>query len=199
MSNIFKKILFIFSIFVFTQNLIANEQIDVKNKLLDKMDKIIIIVQNKNIPISKRNNKIIDLLTPTFDFELMAKLSLGKKAWKELNAENKKKFTKLYVKRMEKSYSSKLDKYSNEVVEVKEIQQPKKNRIYLITDLVNNNKKLEIIYKYYKPKNQKLNKDNWLIYDVEILGVSILKTDKAQFKEFLQTNTIYALMEVISK
>ncbi len=199
MGNIFKKLLFMFGIFIFTQSLIANEQVDVKNKLLSKIDKIIMIVQNENISTSKRNNKIIDLLTPTFDFELMAKLSLGKKAWKELSADDKKTFTRLYVKRMEKSYSSKLDKYSNEKVKVKEIKQPKKNRIHLITDLVNANQKLEIIYKYYKPKKPKKGKDDWLIYDVEILGVSILKTDKAQFKEFLQTKNIYALMKVISK
>jgi len=199
MSNIFKKILFLSSLFIFTQNLVATEQIEVKNKLLNKMDKIITIVQDKNLSTSKRNNKIIDLLTPTFDFELMAKLSLGKKRWKELNTEDKRTFTELYVKRMETSYSSKLDNYNNETVKVREIQQPKKNRIHLITDLVNDNKKLEIIYKYYKPKKQKKDKDDWLIYDVEILGVSILKTDKAQFKEFLQTKSIYDLMEVIYK
>lgn len=199
MRNIFKKFLFICSLFIFTQNLIANEQIEIKNKLLNKMDKIILIVKDKNLSTSSRNSKIIDLLTPMFDFELMAKLSLGKKAWKKLSAEDKRTFTQLYVKRMERSYSSKLDRYSDEKVEIKEIKQPKKNRIYLITDLVNDNKKLEIVYKYYKPKKQKVNKNSWLIYDVEILGVSILKTDKAQFREFLQTKSIYDLMEVIHK
>lgn len=199
MSNIFKNFLFICSLFIFTQNLIANEQIEVKDSLLNKMDKIILIVKDKNLSTSSRNSKIIDLLTPTFDFELMAKLSLGKKAWKKLSAEDKRTFTQLYVKRMERSYSSKLDRYSDEKVKIKEIKQPKKNRIYLITDLVNDSKKLEIVYKYYKPKKQKVNKNSWLIYDVEILGVSILKTDKAQFREFLQTKNIYDLMEVIHK
>ncbi len=199
MSNIFKNFLFICSLFIFTQNLIANEQIEVKDNLLNKMDKIILIVKDKNLSTSSRNSKIIDLLTPTFDFELMAKLSLGKKAWKKLSAEDKRTFTQLYVKRMERSYSSKLDRYSDEKVKIKEIKQPKKNRIYLITDLVNDSKKLEIVYKYYKPKKQKVNKNSWLIYDVEILGVSILKTDKAQFREFLQTKNIYDLMEVIHK
>lgn len=199
MNNIFKKILFICTIFIFTQSIVADEKIEVKDKLLKKLNTIITIVQDKDLVKSGRNNKIINLLTPTFDFELMAKLSLGKKAWKNLNTEDKKIFTKLYVKRMETSYSSKLDKYSNQTIEIKDMQQPKANRIYILTDLVSDSQKLEIIYKYYKPKNQKTDKNSWLIYDVEILGVSILKTDKAQFKEFLQTNSIYDLMEIIYK
>lgn len=199
MNNLLKIILFLSSMFIFTQNIVADEMTDVKDKLMKKIDKIILIVQENNLSTQKRNNKIINLLTPTFDFELMAKLSLGKKVWKELSTEDKKTFTRLYVKRMENSYSSKLDRYSNEKIEVKDIKKPKKNRIYIVTNLINDNKKLEVIYKFYKPKKQKSAKDSWLIYDVEILGVSILKTDKAQFKEFLQTKSIYDLMEVIYK
>ena len=57
---------------------------------------------------------------------------------------------------------------------------------------------MEIVYKFYKPKKPISGKDKWLIYDVEILGVSILKTDKAQFREFLQTKTIFELMKELS-
>jgi phospholipid transport system substrate-binding protein len=128
----------------------------------------------------------------------MAKLSLGK-VWKKLNKSDKKQFVKLYVERMKQSYSSKIDAYSDEKVEVIKIKQPKSNRIELITDLVSKNDKLEISYKYYKPKKQKNGKDRWLVYDVIIIGISILKTDKAQFKEFLQTKTIDDLMEKLIK
>ena len=68
-----------------------------------------------------------------------------------------------------------------------------------MSDLVSDDEKLEIVYKFYKPKRQKESKHSWLIYDVEILGVSILKTDKAQFKEFLQTKSIYELMDLLAK
>ena len=127
----------------------------------------------------------------------MAKLSLGKNVWKQLGEDEQKRFTTLYVKRMEKSYSSKLDAYTDEKVEVKEIIQAKKNRIYLLTDLINGGEKLEITYKFYKPKKKVSTKHDWLIYDVEILGVSILKADNAQFKDFLKTKTIAELMEAL--
>ncbi len=194
----FKKVLFILiSLTILNQNLMANEQKNLKEHFLKKIAEVIVIVKNKENNKSMRNSKIVATLTPMFDFELMAKLSLGK-TWKTLTAIEKKKFVSLYVERMKKSYSSKIDSYSDEKVEISSLIQPKNNRIKLITNLVSQNEKLEVVYKFYKPKKQKTNKDRWLVYDVIILGVSIIKTDKAQFKEFLQTNNISELMKQIS-
>jgi ABC-type transporter MlaC component len=64
---------------------------------------------------------------------------------------------------------------------------------------VSQTQKLEIAYKFHKPKVPLASKDKWLIYDVEILGVSILKTDMAQFKEFLQTKSMAELMDALEK
>ena len=181
------------SLFMFTQNLLADEQEILKKHFLSKIDTVISIVENKNIDKVTRNSNIVHTLTPMFDFELMAKLSLGK-IWKTLNPTEQKDFVNLYVERMKQSYSSKIDAYSDEKVEVTHIHKPKSNRIEIITNLISKTDTLEIAYKFYKPKRIKENKNNWLIYDVVILGVSILKTDKAQFKEFLQTKNIQQLM-----
>ena len=84
-------------------------------------------------------------------------------------------------------------------VEIKKIEQAKEDRITFVTDLVSSSQKLEIAYKFHKPKAPIASKDSWLIYDVEILGVSILKTDIAQFNEFLQTKSMTELMEALAK
>ena len=70
-------------------------------------------------------------MAPMLDFELMAKLTLGKKVWKKLSKAKRAEFTKLYVKRMENSYSSKVDAYTDEQVVIRKIQRNKKNRITL--------------------------------------------------------------------
>jgi len=172
------------SLFIIQQSLLATEQLDLKKHFLNKIEEVVKIVQTQKDK-SIRNSKIVDTLNPTFDFVLMAKLSLGKR-WQSLKDSQKDEFVKQYVNRMKKSYSSKLDSYSDQKIEISSIKQPKKNRIEFVTNLVNKNEKLEISYKFYKPKKLQKNKDAWLIYDVVILGVSILKTDKAQFSEFLQ-------------
>ncbi|MBC8237774.1 MAG: ABC transporter substrate-binding protein [Helicobacteraceae bacterium] len=199
MKYIARFFLLVWSLFIFTQSVMANEQLDLKNHLLTKIDEVILIVQDKSLSKSKRNSDIIHTLQSIFDFEIMAKLSLGKNTWNELGKDEQKRFTELYVKRMEKSYSSKLDAYTDEKVEIKEILQPKENRIYFVTDLVNGGEKLEVTYKFYKPKETPSSKHHWLIYDVEILGVSILKADSAQFKDFLKTKTIAQLMDALDK
>ncbi len=197
-KSIKNKLFLILSICFLTQSLYANTQSNLKQNFLNKIDQVVFVVQDKLITKDERNTKIVDILTPMFDFKLMAKLSLGKK-WKRLNKANQKRFIELYVKRMKQSYSSKLDAYSDEKVKVTKMKQPKSNRIALMTDLISKDNKLSIIYKYYKPKRQIKDKDDWLIYDVEILGVSILKTDKAQFREYLQTKSISQLMDHLAK
>lgn len=190
--------LMLLSIFIFSQHSFANEKENLQKHFLQKIDEVIVIVKNTNNTKEIRNSKIVKTLTPMFDFELMAKLSLGK-IWKTLSYEEKEKFINLYVERMKESYSSKIDSYSDEKIEIVNIVQSKYNRIVIKTNLVSKEDKLEVSYKFYKPKKQKIDKNKWLIYDVVILGVSILKADKVQFREFLQTRTISELMSQIAK
>ena len=198
MRRVFKFFVVAFSILVLAQSLVADEKTDLRDNFLSLIDKVVVVTHNKSLSKDERNTKILNLLTPSFDFRLMAKLSLGKKAWKQLDIKDREKFTNLYITRMKKSYSAKLDSNSDGKVVVKKIQQLKKNRISLVTDFIGSDEKLDIVYKFYKPKKPISGKDRWLIYDVEILGVSILKTDKAQFREFLQTKTIFELMKELS-
>ena len=193
-----KKLFLVFGLLFLTNNLFANDQIKVQELFVQKIEEVTTIVSDKGLSKQDRNSQIVKTLEPIFDFEIMAKLSLGK-TWTKLTKEEKVKFIELYVERMKKSYSSKLDQYSGEKFEVVQLQQPKENRILLDTNLVATEKRFDVKYKFYKPKYPKENKNDWLIYDVEILGVSILKTDRAQFKEFLQTQTLSDLMAELAK
>jgi len=195
MRNMFRFFLFLL---IFTQALMANEQEDLQKHFVKKLDEVILVVRDDKLSTDNRNSNIISLLTPMFDFKLMAKLSLGKRAWSNLNDNEKDNFVNLYVKRMKNSYSSKINSYKDEKIEVTKVES-KKNRIAITTDVVNNHDKLEVVYKYYKPRKPKVGKDTWLIYDVEIIGVSILKADKAQFREFLKTKSISQLIDKLAQ
>jgi len=198
LRRLFIKFLLVVSVLGFSTNLVANEQDDLKTHFLEELSDIIKIIEDTNLSKNERNSKIVAELTPMIDFKLMAKLSLGKKAWMKLSKDEQEKFVTLYVERMKNSYSSKIDSYENEEVTVTGVKR-KKNRISLKTEIATAEKNLKVAYKFYKPKKRKANKDVWLIYDVEIIGISILKADKAQFKEFLRTKTIYDLMDALSK
>ena len=196
MIKYFKSLLFILLFINIT--LLADDKQTTQNEFVATFNKIIIVVKNKSLTKEQRDEKIVKTIEPIFDFELMAKLSLGKK-WKRISKDEQKEFISLYVSRMKKSYSSKIDGYSDEKVIVNSIKQVKRNRIVLDTSLVGESDSISIRYKYYLPRKQKENKNRWLVYDVVIKGVSMIKSDKAQFKEVLKQNTIQVLMDKIRK
>lgn len=196
MNNLLKSFFVLLSILVLTNALSANEEDELKNHFFEKLEQVKLVVQNKNQTKEKKYDDVILLLTPVFDFELMAKLSLGKTQWNTLSESDQRKFISIYTSRMKTSYSSKLDSYNDQKIKIVSLIR-KKNRISLKTNLESDDKVLDIIYKFYKPKQEKENKDKWLIYDVEIVGVSILKADKAQFRDFLKTKNLDELMDAL--
>lgn len=183
------------AIFLISTNGNADTKKEVSDQFNTRINEALKIVTNKSKDVEERNQQIIKAISPMFDFELMAKLSLGSKAWNSLDAHQKQLFVNLYVARMKKSYSEKIDAYTNEAIVINGVEQPKNNRVVLLTDLVSNSDKITINYKMYQPDQPIENKDKWLIYDVDIAGVSILKSDRAQFAEVLKTNTIEYLMD----
>ncbi len=177
-------------------NIFASQIDDLRVDFVNTTNIVVDIVKNKNLTADIRNDKIVEAITPMFDFKLMAKLSLGKK-WKSLDKTKQTEFIKLYVHRMKKSYSAKIDKYTDETIIINKITQIKKTRIILNSSLIGKNDKVEVIYKYHKPKKQIENKHKWLVYDVIIAGISIVKTDRAQFKAVLRESSIETLMDKI--
>ena len=186
------KILAIFALFVwmgFTQALMADGKAEVKLFMKEKIGKVTSIIQDKTIAKSSRDTQVDDLVRPLFDFGLMGRLSLGKAQWKKLTADERKKFSQLFEERVMNSYMSKLDLYTDEVVIIDEAVQVK-SRIHLPTHLMRKNEKRDILYKFYKSK-----KRGWLIYDVDILGVSIIQTYRKQFAGILKEDSFAILLE----
>jgi phospholipid transport system substrate-binding protein len=172
------------------------DEIKLKFEVMTK--EIFSIVQLREENKDVRNLAINKIIIPIFDFKLMARLSLGK-VWKTLDEEKQSEFIILYVKRMKKLYSEKVDKYTDEKIIINNIKQTKQTRVILNTSLISSDAKIEIIYKYHKPKKRIKNKNLWLVYDVIMDGVSIIKTDKAQFRAVLKEHTMDELMEKLRK
>jgi len=65
-----------------------------------------------------------------------------------------------------------------------------KKRIHVTTHLVSKDDKIDMIYKFYKTKKQ-----DWMVYDVEIMGVSIVQTYRSQFAGILKDQSIEDLLK----
>ena len=172
-----------------SQPALADETDLVKKTAREKINQVANTIRDKSLDKKTRNEKIIKIITPMFDFSQMAKLSMGKKNWQRMNKKQKQEFNKLFVKRLQESYLEKLDLYTDEEVTVDEAKQVKK-RIHVTSHLVSKDDSMEMIYKFYKKKNQ-----DWMVYDVKVMGVSIVQTYRSQFAGILKNQSIEDLLK----
>ncbi|MDT8448481.1 MAG: ABC transporter substrate-binding protein [bacterium] len=158
----------------------------------NKIDQVINLLQKSNLDKPTRNAKIIEAIDPIFDFDQMAKLSLGKKYWSQMNEAQQAEFLKLFVVRLQESYLEKLDLYTNERVEVEEAQQVK-SRVYVTTKLISGGEAMEMVYKFFKGRQ------GWQVYDVVILGVSVVQTYRSQFEGLMSKGNAEDLLNKMRK
>ena len=169
---------------------LADEVSEIRAMTKEKVDIVINILKDISLSKNEKKEGILETIDGLFDFSLMARLSLGKKHWKSLSKAKRKEFSELFVERLKLSYLEKLDLYTDEEVVVDEARMTKKNRVEVLTYLVTKDDKKEMIYKLYKTK-----KKGWMVYDVDVLGVSIVQTYRSQFSGVLKKETMEQLME----
>jgi phospholipid transport system substrate-binding protein len=182
----------VFSLLILIQTASADDKVAAEDYLKNNLDRVFEILQKEDLEQQAKSKAVVEIVTPMFDFALMARLSLGKKHWSGLTAEKKDRFTELFVNRLRKSYLSKLTTYTDEQI-IYEPPTEVKKKIHIPTHLISKGKKISMLYKFYKSKN------DWKIYDVEIQGVSIIRSYRAQFNEILQNGTFDDLLQKMQK
>ncbi len=167
---------------------LADDIREVETFVRNNVDIVISSLQNRSLDKQERNARIMKVVNSTFDFDLMARLSLGQKHWPSLSVSEKKEFTRLFTEHLQESYLEKLDLYTNEEV-VYEPGRKVKRRIHVPTFLVSEDTKLSMLYKLYKSEA------GWKVYDLEIQGVSVIQTYRSQFDSVLTSGTTTGLLE----
>jgi len=182
-----KKIILI-GLFI-SSSLFAIEESNIKSEMSAKIATITQVLQNKSLSLQKKKETILPLVDAIFNYQTMSKIALGK-AWKKLSSEQQTNFTKKFEEKLKNSYFEKLELYTDEKIAIKELKKVKATRIKLYAEIVGVDSSYELIYKFYKVKNS----NDWLIYDVEITGVSIIQTYRKQFSQFLKTKSFSELL-----
>ena len=182
----------VFSLLILSQTVIGADKIAPEEVLKSTLDRVFEVLQKEDLEQQAKNKAVVEIITPMFDFARMAKLSLGKKHWPGLTKENKDRFTELFVKRLRQSYLDKLTTYTDEEI-IYEPPVEVKKKIHISTRLISKGKEISMLYKFYNSNN------SWKIYDVEIQGVSIIRSYRSQFKEILQNGTFDDLLQKMQK
>ena len=177
---------------VLNQPLWADDKSEAEEIVKGKLDAVFSVLQNPDLDQQARQQQIDAIVSPMFDFALMAKLTLGKKYWPKLPPEKKEKFTELYIELLKTSYLDKLALYTDEKVIFEPPTQVKK-KVHIPTVLISKDRKTSILYKLYKPSG------GWKVYDLEIQGVSIIRSYRSQFGQVLQNGTIDDLLQKMER
>ena len=131
------------SLFYGSNVLFADEASEIREMTSVKVDQIIRMLRSDSLSKEEKKIEIFKKLDALIDFNLMAKLCLGKKHWKRLSKEGRVEFTQLLVERLKQSYLDKLDLYTDEEVEVVEARKTGKNRVEILTNIVGKDTKLK--------------------------------------------------------
>ena len=171
-------------------SLYAIEEHKIKPLMDAKVKKVLLVLKNKSLSQKQKEKKSIGVMDGIFDYHTMAKISMGKR-WKTLTANEKKQFTKAFEKKLKYSYIDKLRLYKNQKVIIKDVKKVKPTRITFETQVIGLDGTYKVIYLFYKDKHN----NQWFIYDVNLVGVSIVQTYRKQFASFLKTKSFKQLLK----
>ena len=190
-----KSLLKFFSILAFIiTSANAVKQDEIQPIMTKKIDSVLTILEQKSLPMSQKGQQIIKIIDEVFDYELMAKIALGKETWDTLSEQKQKEFTKTFETKLKNSYIEKLELYNDQKVKVIGLNPYKNGRLQLETELLGKEGTYKINYNFY---NKAKDGEQWLIYDVDLVGVSIIQTYRQQFAGLLKEKTFYQMLALL--
>lgn len=155
-------------------------------------DKILTIVTNPALkPPSKaaeREKLIRQVVDERFDWEEMARRSLATH-WAKRTPEERKEFVPLFSDLLERTYMKKVEDYSGEKVLYEGESKDGDYAVVKVKIVTKKNKDILVDYRLKKEGN------NWLIYDVSIMGVSLVNNYRTQFNSIISQSSYENLVK----
>ena len=133
--------------------------------------------------------KVVQLFKQHFDLTYTSKMCLGRH-WRKISAAEKDEFVSLFSDLLKSTYVGRVDEYSGETVRYKK-QLLKGSKSLVKTVVTSKDKEIPVDYKM-------INRDgSWLVYDVIIEGVSMVRNYRSQFSSILQKKKFTELLDQI--
>lgn len=118
-------------------------------------------------------------LTGFFDFEEFATRTVGPK-WRQFTPDQKNRFIEAFTELLRNSYINTLDSYNGETLAyVGEVRSKDGSKVEVHTLFKGQKKDYPVSFRML------IKNDQWVVYDVIIEGISMIKNYREQFKDFL--------------
>lgn len=191
-----RKLLFVLCVWglVVLNNAVAAEKTPTAD-LQPVLDDLIMVLSDENLKgfehLEERRSKIMTLISGGFDFREMSRRVLGK-TWRTIDEAERDHFTDLMTKLLENVYIGKLEGYSGQTVEYA-AEVIKGKRAQVTTLLENAGAQIPVHY------IMRDNGSRWMVYDINIEGVSLVRNYQEQFKSILRKDKYEGLVKVLEE
>jgi phospholipid transport system substrate-binding protein len=158
------------------------------------IDQGIEILKSAKLDNNKQRSQVInqlrEIVYTRFDFEEMAKRSLGSH-WRRLNPQQQKEFVSAFTELLETTYADKIDLYEGQQVEYIG-ETIDKNYAEVNTRVIGKNRQTYTVdYKLHELGGK------WRIYDVVAENISLVNNYRSQFNRVVVNSSIEELIKRI--
>jgi phospholipid transport system substrate-binding protein len=136
-------------------------------------------------------NRLREIVYPLFDFEEMAKRSLGPH-WRRLNPQQQTEFVASFRELLEKTYADKIDLYEGQKVAFTG-ETVDKDFAQVDTRVIGKQQSYSVDYRLH------LVNGKWKIYDVIAENISLVNNYRSQFNRVLSNSSYDELLKIIKE
>ena len=188
---LFRILVLLLLIFGLVAPSVAGEPTDHIRKTTDKMITILNDPVLKN-NVEERRKMLRNAVNERFDWREMAQRSLADH-WKSRTEEEKKEFVPLFTDLLESAYMNRIENYSGDKVNYDDEKVKGDYSLVKVTIYTDKQVEIPVVYKM-KKKGQE-----WMIYDVSIEGVSLVKNYRQQFDSVILSSSYQGLVEKLKE
>jgi phospholipid transport system substrate-binding protein len=152
------------------------------------IEKALAILQDPAYKGEERRQKVKRLVDPYFDYQEMAKRSLGP-TWGKLSAGQRQEFVQIFAQLLEASYSDKIEKYAQRVKIDYTGEILDGDYAEVRTVVVRANDRIPLNYRLINEAG------TWKVYDVMIEGVSLVSNYRSQFSRIIHESSYAELVK----
>lgn len=163
-------------------------------KIRETTNKILEVVQahrgDDDATVAKRRSLMREHVDRRFDWAAMAQRSLGRH-WRGRSEEQRQEFLELFSRLLEDAYMNKVEGYSGEEVLYEDERRDDDYARVFVKIVTSKGENISVEYRL------KAAADDWLVYDIVIEGVSLVKNYRSQFESLLASGSFEEMLDKI--
>jgi phospholipid transport system substrate-binding protein len=162
------------------------------DQLKSAIDRVVKVLEDPSLKgddrVADRRIAVRKIADEIFDFSEIARRALARH-WQPLTDKQRAEFVSLFSDLLERSYMSKIELYGGEKIQYVGERVDGETASVATRIVTKNGTEVPIDYRLLKKG------DRWLVYDVNIEGVSLVSNYRTQFNKIVQTGSFEDLIQ----